>query len=83
MFIKINENVTHADEVPQPFMNPNIRRKGTLYVTLGNLYVTLLRRSSLLYQLHHQAMLALHKSTHYATKDTLHVTLGTLYATLC
>jgi hypothetical protein len=83
MFIKTNYIVTHADEVPQPFMNPNIRRKGTIYVTLGTLYVTLLSRSSLLYQLHYQDMLALHKSTHYATKDTLHVTLGTLNATLC
>ena len=65
-------------------MNPNILRKGNLYVTLGNLYATLFRRSSLLYQLYHQAKLAIYNhnilrdSTHYATIDTLHVTLGTL-----
>ena len=80
---------THADEVPQPFMNPNILRKGTLYVTLGTLYAILFRRSILLYQLYHQAKLALYNhnilrdSTHYATLDTLHVTLRTLYGTLC
>ena len=79
---------THADEVPQPCMNQNILRKGTLYVTLGTLYAISFRRSILLYQLYHQAMLALYNhnilrdSTHYATKDTLHVNLGTLYATL-
>ena len=70
-------------------MNPNILRKGTLYVTLGNLYPALFRWSTLLYQLYHQAKLALYNhniprvSTHYATLNTLHVTLGTLYATLC
>ena len=81
---------THADEVPQPFMNPNILRKGTIYVNQGTLYAILFtfRRSILLYQLYHQAKLALYNhnilrdSTHYATKDTLHVNLGTLYATL-